>query len=73
MDRLNNTHSTSRRSRRAQRAATALLTCSLAATLAAGLTPDAHAGALAAKGDYTLAHASRARARPRSSSLSTAP
>ena len=57
MDRLNNTPSATRRTRRAQQAATALLSCSLAATLAAGLTPAAHAGALAAKGDFTLAHA----------------
>ena len=57
MDRLNKTHSTPRRTCRAQRAASALLTCSLAATLAAGLTPTAHAGALAAKGDFNLAHA----------------
>ena len=57
MDRLNHNQLTSRHSRRGRRAATALLTCSLAAGLGAGLTSTAQAGALAVKGDSTLAHA----------------
>ena len=58
MDRLTHDRlTTSRCTRRAMRAAVALLTCSLAAGLTVGPTPSAHAGALAAKGDFTLAHA----------------